>query len=209
MSIGLEVVPLANKTRFMLSMRSLSTDRIDTAGASACRTPAVDKPMPDYERCKGGKAMTRRRWWWVGILMIAGALGGCSGGDHNDATQGGGSCLLFREVEPNDTLSTSQFLDAIVTDDCFVVDGDLFNVADEDSYRVLVQENLTLVATLDHSPLVDLDIQLFDADTGQLIQDCGINVVPEICTVPFIVRSGDIAVDVVVTSAVGAGSYTL
>ena len=153
--------------------------------------------------------MTRRRWWWVGILMIAGALGGCSGGDHNDATQGGGSCLLFREVEPNDTLSTSQFLDAIVTDDCFVVDGDLFNVADEDSYRVLVQENLTLVATLDHSPLVDLDIQLFDADTGQLILDCGINVVPEVCTVPFVVPSGDIAVDVVVTSAVGAGSYTL
>ena len=152
--------------------------------------------------------MTRRRWWWVGILMIAGALGGCSGGDHNDAPQSGG-CFLFREVEPNDTLLTAQFLDAIVTDDCFVVDGDLFNVADEDSYRVLVQENLTLVATLDHSPLVDLDIQLFDVVTGRLILDCGSNVVPEVCTVPFVVRSGDIAVDVVVTSAVGAGSYTL
>jgi len=141
--------------------------------------------------------------------MIAGALGGCSGGDHNDAPLAGSGCFLFREGEPNDTPSTAQFLDAMVVDDCFVVDGDLFNVADEDSYRVLVQENLTLVATLDHSPLVDLDIQLFDADTGQLILDCGINVVPEVCTVPFIVRSGDIAVDVVVTSAVGAGSYTL
>src|SRR2546422_2712744 len=209
MSTWLEVVPLANKTRFTLSMTSLSTDRIDTTGASACRTPEVDRLVPDCERCKGGKAMTRRRWWWVGILMIAGALGGCSGGDHNEAPQGGGSCLLFREGEPNDTLSTAQFLDAMVVDDCFVVDGDLFNVADEDSYRVLVQENLTLVATLDHSPLVDLDIQLFDADTGQLILDCGINVVPEVCTVPFVVPSGDIAVDVVVTSAVGAGSYTL
>jgi hypothetical protein len=141
--------------------------------------------------------------------MIAGALGGCSGGDHNDAPQDGGGCFLFREVEPNDTLFTAQFLDAIIADDCFVVDGDLFNVVDEDSYRILVQESLTLVVTLDHSPLVDLDILLFDADTGQLIRDCGINVVPEVCVVPFVVRSGDIAVDVVVTSAIGAGSYTL
>jgi hypothetical protein len=153
--------------------------------------------------------MTRRRWWWVGILMIAGALGGCSGGDHNDEPLDGGGCFLFHEVEPNDTLFTAQFLDAIVVDDCFVVGGDLFNVVDVDSYRVLVQENLTLVVTLDHSPLVDFDIQLFDADTRQLIQDCGINVVPEVCAQSFVVTSHDIAVDVVVTSAGGAGSYTL
>jgi hypothetical protein len=153
--------------------------------------------------------MTRRRWWWVGILMIAGALGGCSGGDHNDEPPDGAGCFLFHEVEPNDTLFTAQFLDAIVVGDCFVVNGDLFSVVDVDSYRVLVQENLTLVVTLDHSPLVDLDVQLFDADTGQLIQDCGSNVVPEVCPVSFVVRSSDIAVDVVVTSAVGAGSYTL
>jgi len=112
-------------------------------------------------------------------------------------------------VEPNDTLFTAQFLDAIVADDCFVVAGSLFSVVDVDSYRVLVQENLTLVVTLDHSPLVDFDVQLFDADTGQLILDCGSNVVPEVCTVPFVVGSHDIAVDVVVTSAGGAGSYTL
>ena len=153
--------------------------------------------------------MTRRRWWWVGILMIVSALGGCSGGDDNDEPPNGGACFLFGEGEPNDTLFTAQFLDAIFVDDCFVVAGALFNVVDVDSYRVLVQENLTLVVTLDHSPLVDFDVQLFDADTGQLILDCGLNVVPEVCTVPFVVRSRDIAVDVVVTSAVGAGSYTL
>jgi hypothetical protein len=141
--------------------------------------------------------------------MIAGALGGCSGGDSDDGFPNGGACFLFQEVEPNDTLFTAQFLDAIIVDDCFIVDGDLFDVVDVDSYRVLVQEDLTLVVTLDHSPLVDLDVQLFDADTGQLILDCGLNVVPEVCTVPFVVRSRDIAVDVVVTSAVGAGSYTL
>jgi len=209
MSTWVEVAPLANKTRFTPSMTSLSTDRIDTTGASACRTPEVDRLMPGHESRKGGKAMTRRRWWWVGILMIAGALGGCSGGDHNDAPLDSGSCLLFREGEPNDTLLTAQFLDAIAVDDCFVVTGDLFNVVDVDSYRVLVQESLTLVVTLDHSSLVDLDIQLFDADTGQLILDCGVNVVPEVCSVPFVVGARDIAVDVVVTSAVGAGSYTL
>jgi hypothetical protein len=153
--------------------------------------------------------MTRRRWWWVGILMIAGALGGCSGGDHNDEPVDGGGCFFFREVEPNDTLFTAQFLDAIIVDDCFVVGGDLFDVVDVDSYRVLVQESLTLVVTLDHSALVDFDVQLFDADTGQLIQDCGSNVVPEVCAQSFVVTSHDIAVDVVVTSAGGAGSYTL
>ena len=153
--------------------------------------------------------MTRRRWWLVGILMIASALGGCSGGDHDDAPPAGDTCFLFREVEPNDTLFTAQFLDAIFVDDCFIVGGDLFNVVDVDSYRVLVQENLTLVVTLDHSPLVDFDVQLFDADSRQLIQDCGINVVPEVCAQSFVVTSHDIAVDVVVTSAAGAGSYTL
>ena len=63
--------------------------------------------------------------------------------------------------------------------------------------------------TLDHSPLVDFDLQLFDADTGQLIVDCGSNVVPEVCVVPFVIHAHDIAVDVVVTSVVGAGTYTL
>jgi len=198
MNTWMKVVPLANKTRFMLRMTSLSTDRVDTAVAPACRTSKVE-----------GKAMAHRHWWWVGILMIAGALGGCSGGDHDDEPPAGDACFLFREVEPNDTLLTAQFLDAIVVDDCFVVAGDLFDVVDVDSYRVFVEESLTLVVTLDHSPLVDLDIQLFDADTGQLILDCGVNVVPEVCAQPFVVGSHDIAVDVVVTSAGGAGSYTL
>src|SRR5262245_60911210 len=106
--------------------------------------------------------MTCRRWWWVGILMLASALGGCSGGDGDGAPPDGSGCFLFSEVEPNDTLPTAQFLDAIVADDCFVVGGDLFNPVDVDGYRVLVQENLTLVVTLDHSPVVDLDVQLFD-----------------------------------------------
>ena len=158
---------------------------------------------------KGGKAMTCRRWWWVGILMLASALAGCSGGDGDSAPPPGSGCFVFGEGEPNDTLPTAQFLDAIFIGDCFIVDGDLFNPVDVDGYRVLVQENLTLVVTLEHSPLVDFDVQLFDADTGQLILDCGVSVEPEVCTVPFVVVSRDIADDVVVTSVVGAGSYTL
>src|SRR6266849_4794808 len=62
---------------------------------------------------------------------------------------------------------------------------------------------------LDHSPFVDFDMQLFDVDTGTFIRDCGSNVVPEVCVVPFVVRSRDIAVDIVITSVVGAGTYTL
>src|SRR5712692_5375596 len=154
--------------------------------------------------------MTRRHWGWVGILMIAGALGSCSGGgDHGDGRPPSGGCVLVGEQEPNATFLTAQFLGDLLVGDCVAVAGSLFDPADVDSYRVLIQESLSLVVTLDHSPFVDFDIQLFDADTGQLILDCGSNVVPEVCVVPFAVRSRDIAVDIVITSVVGAGTYTL
>jgi hypothetical protein len=157
--------------------------------------------------------MTRRRWGWVdmvGILMMAGALGGCGGGDHDDGDRASNGCFLIGEREPNATALTAQFLDNVFVDDCFIVSGSIFDPTDVDSYRVLLQENLSLVVTLDHSRQVDFDIQLFDADTGQLILDCGSSVVPpEVCVVPFVVRGSDIAVDVVVTSFIGAGTYTL
>src|SRR5437762_1425089 len=115
--------------------------------------------------------MTRRCWWgldMVGILMIVGALGGCSGGGdgggHDDGHHASGGCVLVGEQEPNATALTAQFLGALFVDDCVGVAGSLFDPADVDSYRVLVQETLTLVVTLDHSPLVDFDLQLFDAD---------------------------------------------
>jgi len=117
--------------------------------------------------------------------------------------------VLVAEQEPNATALTAQFLGDPFVGDCAIVAGSLFDPADVDSYRVLVQEDFTLVVTLDHSPFVDFDIQLFNADTGELIRDCGINVVPEICVVPFVVRGRGLAVDVVVTSALGAGTYTL
>ncbi len=157
--------------------------------------------------------MIHRRWWWVGlirILMIAGAVAGCSGGgDQNDGHPASSGCVLVGEQEPNATFLTAQFLGDLLVGDCVAVAGSLFDPADVDSYRVLIQESLSLVVTLDHSPFVDFDIQLFDADTGQLILDCGSNVVPEVCVVPFAVRSRDIAVDIVITSVVGAGTYTL
>jgi hypothetical protein len=153
--------------------------------------------------------MTHRQWWYgglVGLLLLAGAAGGCSGDGDDD---NGAGCFLFGEVEPNATPVTAQFLGDLFVDDCGAVNGNLFDPVDVDSYRVLVQESLTLVVTLEHSQFVDFDVQLFDADTGQLIVDCGINVVPESCVVPFVVRGFDIAVDIVVTSFIGAGTYTL
>ena len=155
--------------------------------------------------------MTRIRWWVgiVGILMLAGALGGCSEGGHDDNFHGSGACALFREVEPNATSLTAQDLGDVFIDDCAVVSGSLSTVTDVDRYAVLIQESLTLVVTLDHSPLVDFDILVFDAETGQLIRDCGAGAVPEICAVSFGVRSRAIDVDVVVVSEVGAGTYTL
>jgi hypothetical protein len=117
--------------------------------------------------------------------------------------------VLVGEQEPNATVLTAQFLGDLFVDDCVAVAGSLFEPVDVDSYRVLIQESLNLVVTVDHSPFVDFDIQLFDADTDQLIRDCGSNVVPEVCVVPFAVGSRDIAVDIVITSFVGAGTYTL
>jgi hypothetical protein len=156
--------------------------------------------------------MKRRCWWWrsvVGLLLLAGVVGGCDGDDHDDGRHDGTGCFLFGEQEPNATPLTAQFLGDLFGDDCVAVTGSLFDPGDVDSYRVLVQESLTLVVTLEHSPFVDFDVLLFDADTGQLIVDCGINVLPERCVVPFVVRGFDIAVDVVVTSFSGAGTYTL
>jgi hypothetical protein len=156
--------------------------------------------------------MAHRRWWWVGLIgiIIAGAMAGCSGGgDDNDGHRASSSCVLVGEQEPNATLLTAQFLGDLFIDDCVGVAGSLFDPVDVDSYRVLIQESLNLVVTVDHSPFVDFDIQLFDADTGQLILDCGSNVVPEVCSVRFAVGAHDIAVDIVITSVVGAGTYTL
>ena len=39
----------------------------------------------------------------VGILLLAGAVGGCDGGGHDDGFPERGVCLVFREVEPNAT----------------------------------------------------------------------------------------------------------
>ena len=66
-----------------------------------------------------------------------------------------------------------------------------------------------MVVTVDHSRGVDCDGQLLHADTGALILDGGIAVVPKVGVVPFVVCARDIAVDVVVTSVVGAGPHAL
>jgi hypothetical protein len=145
----------------------------------------------------------------VSLLILAGVLGGCSDDDDDKKHHARDHCVLFSEQEPNDTTLIAQILDPGFAGDCVIVEGDLLTATDVDTYAIFVEETLTLVVTLDHSPGVDFDVQLFNADTSELILDCGISVVPEVCEVPFVVRSRDIAVDVVVTSVVGAGPYTL
>jgi hypothetical protein len=154
----------------------------------------------------------RTYWWWrslVGLLMLAGALGGCNGDDHEEDHHARGRCVLVGEREPNDTTLIAQILDPGVAGDCASVEGQLLAATDVDTYAIVIEETLTLLVTVDHSPGVDLDVQLFNADTGELILDCGSPGVPEVCVVPFVVRARDLAVDVVVTSVVGAGPYTL
>ena len=150
--------------------------------------------------------MIRRRWWWVGILMMVGAVGGCGDDHHHHHHRG---CELLQELEPNDTPRTADFLGEAFRGDCAVVVGSLLEPKDVDTYRFLVQERLTLAVTLDHSAEVNIALQFFDADTGDLIQDCGTGVVPIVCDVRFAGHAHDIAVDAVVTSAGGTGPYTL
>jgi hypothetical protein len=145
--------------------------------------------------------------------MLAGVLGGCDGDDHHDDHHDGhrarGRCALFQEQEPNDTAPTAQFLDPGFEGDCVIVEGDLVAATDVDSYNILIEEDLNLAITADNGPGVPFAVQLFDADTGARIFDCGIVVAPVACVVSFVVDSRDIDVDVVVTSGGGVGPYTM
>jgi hypothetical protein len=143
------------------------------------------------------------------LLLLAGVLGGCSGDDDDEGHHARGHCIQIGEREPNDTTLIAQILDPGFAGDCVTVEGNLSAATDVDTYALFVEETLTLGVSMDRSPGVDFDIRLFSADTGELILDCGIAVVPEVCLVPFVVRSRALAVDVVVTSTVGAGAYTL
>ena len=154
-----------------------------------------------------GQGMTRRGWWWVGIVMMVGVVSGCWEDDHDHHHHH--DCGKSREVEPNDTPRTADFLGEAFRGDCAVVEGSLSDPADVDTYRFLVQERLTLVVTLDHSAEVNVALQFLDADTGDLIQDCGSGVVPIVCDVSFPEHAHDTAVDAVVTSVSSVGPYTL
>jgi hypothetical protein len=150
--------------------------------------------------------MPRSGWWWVGILMLMGVVSGCGDDDHDHHHQHH-DCGQSREVEPNNTPRTANFLGEAFRGDCVVVAGSLSEQADVDTYRFRVQERLTLVVTLDHSAAVNVALRFLHADTDDLIQDCGSGVMPITCEVSLPVH--DIAVHAVVTSVSGTGPYTL
>jgi hypothetical protein len=136
-------------------------------------------------------------------------LFGCDDSDHDEA-----ECLLVTELEPNDVVVTpasyvsqAQVLGEIFPGDCFTILGDLLDEVDTDGYGFFLFDAQTLGLTLSHSPLIDLDILLFDADTGVRITTCSTEIEPELCDV-FIDVAG-INVDVVVVSNFGTGNYTL
>jgi hypothetical protein len=147
-------------------------------------------------------------WWWVGLLILVGAVSGCGDDDH-DHHHHHHACVQVREGEPNDTASTAQFLDPGPAGDCVRVDGQLAAANDVDTYRILIEESLTLTVTVDQNPGGDFAVQLVQADTGSLLQSCSTPAVPEVCTVSFDVHAGALPVNVVVTSVAGAGPYTL
>ena len=152
-------------------------------------------------------------WWWVGLLILAGAMSGCGDGDHDhhphDHHHHDHACVQVREVEPNDMASTAQFLDPGPAGDCVIVDGDLTTATDVDTYRIRIEESLTLTVIVDQHAGGDFAVQLVQADTGAPIQNCRTPAVPESCQVSFEVHGPALPVNVVVTSVAGAGPYTL
>jgi hypothetical protein len=145
-------------------------------------------------------------WWWGGLLL-AGVMGGCGDDDHDHHHHDG--CVQMREVEPNNTAMTAQFLDPGVAGDCVIVAGNLAAATEVDIYRILIEEPLTLAVTLDHNQGVDFAVQVVQADTGALIQNCNSAAVLDGCEVSFAVHARALPVLAVVTSVVGAGPYTL
>ena len=152
-------------------------------------------------------------WWWGGLLLLVVAMSGCGDDDHDhhhhDHHHHDHACVQVREVEPNDTASTAQFLNPGPAGDCIRVDGDLPPATDVDTYRILIEEPLTLAITLDQSPGVDFAVQLVQADTGTPIKNCPSPMGPDGCKVSFDVHRRALPVLVVVTSMDGAGPYTL
>jgi hypothetical protein len=120
-----------------------------------------------------------------------GGVNGCDGDDQDKKHRTRGCCLLFGEREPNDTPLIPQILDPGFAGDRVIVKGNLFAITDVDLYGILIEETHTLVVTVDHSPGADFDVQVFNADTGELLQDCGLAVVPEVCVVSLVVPSRD------------------
>ena len=60
---------------------------------------------------------------------------------------------------------------------------------DVDSYHILIEEEPNLAITRGQWPRVPFTIQLFHADTGERLFDCGIVVAPVACVVSFVVDS--------------------
>jgi hypothetical protein len=156
--------------------------------------------------------MQRAQWGWSvwGLLLFL-MLIGCDVEDNNDA-----GCFLEGELEPNDVIATpdeyvsqAQLLGEIFRGDCFSITGDLIDEVDTDGYGFFLFEDQTLVATLFHSEIIDLEVLFFDADLGLRIARCRTTLEPETCEVFFDNDSGGINVDVVVQSTSGSGSYTL
>src|SRR5262245_66254579 len=110
--------------------------------------------------------------WWVGLLL-AGAMSGCGDDDHDHHHHDHHrhACVQVREVEPNDMASTAQFLDPGPAGDCVIVDGQLAVATDVDTYRILIEEPLTLTVTLEQHAGGDFAVQLVQADTGSLLQN--------------------------------------
>jgi hypothetical protein len=160
-----------------------------------------------------GEAMKYNGRWWVGLLLLAGAMSGCGDDDHDhhhhDHHHHDHACVQVREVEPNDTTSTAQFLDPGPAGDCIIVDGQLAAATDVDTYRILIEESLTLTVTVNQNPGGDFAVQLVQADTGTPIKNCPSPVVPDSCRVSFDVHGRALPVHVVVTSVAGAGPYAL
>ncbi len=129
---------------------------------------------------------------------------------------GGEGCTIdsvLKEKEPNDHSGQAQSLGSIRSTHCITVKGDAFGTADgasdADWFVLTAKEDQTLTIMLTHDPEVDFDVLLINAEEGDELTMCETSSSPEVCTALLTGTTAHPRFEILLTSIVGEGPYTL
>ena len=126
---------------------------------------------------------------------------------------------LLIDTEPNNVSADSQKLGKIQPGTCYTVRGDiLINMAgtidgpgefDFDGFRLQVQVDQLIVASLTHSEDNDYDLGYYDVLNQNFVETCEESITPEVCELTVSGLAAPAPVDLVILPFEGIGNYTL